>query len=99
MSEQNKLIVDLSGQDREILWRLRDHLEVPIATIVRWAIRYYAMHGPVLYGWSKKRPNLLDGFEELVTGLGIREQVACADNAAEQQTPPPSPTRRKASKG
>ena len=79
MKAQNKLIVDLSAEDREILRRLAAHLELPKATIVRWSIRFYAMHGPVLKGWSKKRPDLLDGFQELVVGLGVREEVRPCD--------------------
>lgn len=84
MRKQNKLIVDLSGEDKEILRRLQAHLEIPIATIVRWSIRYYAMHGPVLKGWSKQCPNLLEGFESLVVGLGVREEVPSCQDAAER---------------
>lgn len=94
MEPQRKLIVDLSAQDKEILRRLKAFLEVPAATIVRWCIRYYALHGPVSMGWSKKNANLLEGVDELVTGLGIREQVLCQQEHAAEESRTPAPRRR-----
>jgi hypothetical protein len=84
MNKPKKLIVDLNAEDKEILRRLNAHLEIPIATIVRWSIRYYALHGPVLIGWSKECPNLLEGFKSLVVGLGVREEVPSCDATAKR---------------
>jgi len=94
-----KIIVDLSATDSEILARLRNHLEVPFSTVVRWAIRYYALHGPVLTGWRKREASLLEGFGELVTGLGIVENVSCEKDESKVVVPPPAARRRRRLKG
>ena len=98
MAEVTKLIVDLNGRDAAILRILRDHLELPASVIVRWAIRYYALHGPVSTGWGgqKERRALLEGFGELVTGLGIKENAPCKN--ADEKPKTPSTRRRRSSR-
>lgn len=48
-------MLELEDGDREILDKLSEHLRTPRATILRWALRHYALMGSWAVGMSEVR--------------------------------------------
>lgn len=41
-----KILLALNQQDMRLLKEIADLLEVPQRQVIRWALRYYFLHGP-----------------------------------------------------
>ena len=78
MKGETKLICDLGELDTALLRRMAQFFEAKYSTIVRWALRFYALNGPIPPNWTGDRAALLDGFEgDFVVGLGQKETLTC----------------------
>lgn len=99
MKKVHKFPVDLTAEDYAILTRLRDHLGIPAATILRWALRQYALVGPWTDGLDGDRERVLDGLGRMMIGPGVYETAPCQTAEPTATTPPPQHRRRRKSTG
>jgi hypothetical protein len=94
----SKCLIDLNAQDTVIFRRMAEELGIPKSVLMRWALRFYSLHGPHFATADEMRARLLEGFEELTTGLGIREQTGWHASENNTRTTLPSRRRRPTSK-
>lgn len=65
MSERKQILLELDQSDNHLLQRIADHCRLPMAYVLRIALRHYAMTGNWPIGCDGLREDILERAREI----------------------------------